>query len=148
MKLGLFPVLSVVESGAGESWKVRERFWIRTFRELGEDLTNATDGGDGILNPTEEFRKKLSEKATGRKFSPQALQSLRTSHLGLKITEETRAKLKKRNGGMKGKHHTEATKLRISRAKKGNVHFSEEVIRGLSLKAKARRQASPGGRFS
>lgn len=46
-----------------ESWQDRERYWIKTYREMGYPLTNLTDGGEGTINKviTDDIRKNISK---------------------------------------------------------------------------------------
>jgi hypothetical protein len=50
-------ILEVVES----DWQAAERRWIAYYRDLGADLTNHTDGGEGLINPTSDTRAKLRD---------------------------------------------------------------------------------------
>lgn len=61
-----------------------EKVFIKCYRELGKELYNLTDGGDGSLGHkhTEESRRKMSEATKGNKYN-----------LGRHPTEETRQKL-------------------------------------------------------
>jgi len=57
---GLRPTLTVVETGEGE-WQYAETRWILNLRAAGCDLTNATDGGEGLHNPTEQTRTRIAD---------------------------------------------------------------------------------------
>jgi len=65
LRLDLKPVLGIVESGVGLEWECRERHWIQQFRYLGENLTNATLGGDGAFGMSDETRAKIAESRRG-----------------------------------------------------------------------------------
>lgn len=95
-KLGLKPVLEVVDVVSLSEWQFWECYYISLFRSWGFKLVNMTDGGEGLNNPSEEvvntikkkckenackywlgkkrppfseeWRRKLGEKSTGRKF--------------------------------------------------------------------------------
>jgi hypothetical protein len=60
--VGLRPVLTILEVATEEMWEERERYWIAFYREQGCDLTNLTDGGEGMhgISPSAETRRKLS----------------------------------------------------------------------------------------
>ncbi len=60
---GKSPVILIVETVSDSNWEERERFWISHFRKQGCDLVNGTDGGDGLRNPTEFVRLKISSSA-------------------------------------------------------------------------------------
>jgi hypothetical protein len=62
---GLFPELRVVEEGSG-NWAAAERWWIKFYREeVGMQLTNMTDGGEGMsgFSFAPGSRKKMSDAA-------------------------------------------------------------------------------------
>ena len=68
---GLQPLVRVVDSGYGDSWREAERFWIRFYREaVGANLTNMTDGGEGIfgMRHSEESKRLMSVNRTGHKL--------------------------------------------------------------------------------
>lgn len=58
------------------------------------NLTNCTSGGDGLLNPSKEIRKKISENCR-RAVTPEKREKLRRAHLGRKHSLETRQKMSK-----------------------------------------------------
>lgn len=66
LALGLAPTIYVIERGAGDAWQVRERHWIARCRSIGCDLTNATDGGDGVVNPTADVRERIAAAQRAR----------------------------------------------------------------------------------
>jgi hypothetical protein len=51
---GLKPVLVILQTVANDKWAEAERAWIVTFRMIGADITNTSDGGEGVLDPTPE----------------------------------------------------------------------------------------------
>lgn len=59
---GVKPSIKAIETVApGESWQDRERYWIKTYRDMGYPLTNLTDGGEGTLNKviTDQTRQNI-----------------------------------------------------------------------------------------
>lgn len=46
----------------GEDWVAREKWWIKKFRDDGENLLNLTDGGEGLAGHrfSDEHRRKIS----------------------------------------------------------------------------------------
>jgi len=71
-RLGLRPILCILEECERTGWQDRERWWIAHYRALGCDLVNTTDGGDGSEGhrPSQATRAKLSASQTGRQVSP------------------------------------------------------------------------------
>lgn len=47
-----------------------EQWWIAYARASGWPLTNSTDGGEGLLNPTEETRARMRAARVGLKIGP------------------------------------------------------------------------------
>lgn len=83
-----------VEASSLQALKAKLDFLERYFIQKYDTRCNGynmTDGGEGILNPSEEVRKKMSEAA------------------------------KRRAPSMKGKHHSESTKRKMSQTKKGKI---------------------------
>jgi len=84
-------------------------------------LTNMTDGGDGLSNMSEEFKINMSKIKLG-KHSPRK---------GIKLSEETKQKLRQYN---LGKKLSEETKRKISESNIGKNHLSEESKKLIGLK--------------
>lgn len=93
LKRGHHPIVSILEVTSDRS---REVFWIAEMKSNGAPLVNSTAGGDGVANPSQWTRKKMSE--SGKKRLP--------------ISEETRAKLK-----AKSIRHSEETKAKMRKPK-------------------------------
>ena len=116
-----------------------EIYMIDVFgrKDLGTGiLHNMTDGGEGISNPSEETRKKMSEvhkgkPATngflGKSHTKETRDKISKSHTGKKLSKEHRDNLSKSKTGenhpMYGREHSQKTieKMKIS-AKMGENH--------------------------
>ncbi len=88
---------------------------------MGCRLTNSTEGGEGILNPSAETRAKISYAARHR--SPATLAKLSTSLTGKTHSLETRAKLSAAHKGKRLPPLTPTARAKISQALTGNQHF-------------------------
>lgn len=66
-KLGLKPIMSVIEECPIDIWEEREVFWIQKCKNQGAPLTNGTPGGVGIKRHTPESKAKISKALKGRK---------------------------------------------------------------------------------
>lgn len=78
---GRFPILKILETvSAQDKWQDREKFWIKKLKSQGCRLTNSTPGGEG-------------GGADGRIWSLESRQKLRSKHIGMKNSPETRKKL-------------------------------------------------------
>ena len=111
LEVGIVPVLTIVESGLGEGWKLAEAKWVGYFRSTGHRLTNLTDGGDGtrgyklplckIRKLTDEQKKRIGDAHRGRKHTPESRTNMRLAHLGKRHTPEQTAKISRANLGRK-----------------------------------------------
>lgn len=116
---------------------------------------NHTDGGDGVVNPSNETKEKIAAKQRGRKHTPEAIAKMALAKTGKISTmkgktfsSEVRAKMSDARKGKappnKGIPMSEETKLKVSASKKGQpsnrkgaVH-SEETKAKMALAQKAR----------
>lgn len=143
------PVISILKSNISEEAAFYcERQWIREIGradlKLG-NLTNLTDGGEGLSNPSYETRRKIAETLTGRKTSIETRQKIskalkgkmaeennpmfgKSARFGLKHSEEIKRKISQATFGKK---RSEETKRKISQATLGRRH-SEETKEKLS----------------
>lgn len=131
----------------------RERWWIRYGRMSGWDLTNLTEGGDGIPGYVvpESTRQKLREAHS----TPEAVARIKALHTGRKRSDETRRRIgdaskgrkpnaetrQKQSTAHRGLKHTEETKTRIKEAHTGKK-FSVEHVANMS-KVRMGKLASP-----
>ncbi len=122
--VGVKPEMVIIEEIDESNWQERERFWIKHYRDAGCQITNGTDGGDGMPNPTPETRTRLRAANIGKRHSP-----------------ETLAKMSAINSGegnpFYGKHHSATTRAKISAAKKG---------KRMSAKARANMSVARSGK--
>lgn len=95
-----------------------ERLWICVFRACRVPLTNADDGGAGLLNPTLATRQKM-----------------RVSHLGRKASKETRARMRKKKlypKTRKSRVITEEFRQRMREVAASRPPMAEDVKRRIS----------------
>ena len=52
-----------------DDWREKERSWISYGRSSDWSLTNTTDGGEGLQNPSPSVRQKLSDAAKGKAYA-------------------------------------------------------------------------------
>lgn len=110
----------------------REKYYIKYYKEIGHDLNNLTDGGDGVL-ATEETRRKISESQKGkivpieqrekisktlkgRHLSDETKNKISLIKTGITLSNETRQKISR---GLIGRHLSDDTKRKISESNKG-----------------------------
>lgn len=83
---------------------------------------NLTDGGDGVINPSDKVRKKMSNAKKGKKASLKTRQKMSEARKGRVVSKETRTKISKANTGRKGYKHSPESRQKISEATKGKNH--------------------------
>jgi hypothetical protein len=114
------------------------------------NLVNMTDGGDGLLNPSIETRKKIGEGNKGKTNSYETRQKLsevnkgNTNMLGKTHTEESK---KKMSEALKGKTNSYETRQKMSEAHKGKI-LSEETRQKMSESKKGNKNINFGKKLS
>lgn len=80
-----------------------EKYWIKKLKSKSPSGYNMTDGGDGLLNPSKETRRKMSLAKIGRSPSNKGVpcskekkQKLRQASLGKKPSKSARRKTSKK----------------------------------------------------
>ena len=110
-----YPGISSAALNAVEMWKIKQ---LGTKNPKGYNLT---DGGEGLVNPAEYTRQKMSQWQKGKPKS-----------------EITRQKMSKAKKSLQGKPKSEITRQKMSKAKKGKNNpfygrkHSEESRRKMS----------------
>jgi group I intron endonuclease len=112
---GLLPIIEKLEIILdNDCWKNREQYWIAQFKSWGFNLTNMTDGGDGNQNQVMsiESRLKRSIALKGKPRSKEVIEKISKSHLGKKLTDITKEKIRLCNTGKK-----QSTETKVKRYK-------------------------------
>ncbi len=116
LKDGITPCVGILEVSSIDKIFVKERQWIKCFRDIGCDLTNATDGGEGVSGHkfSDAHKEKLRQGRLGKKHSEEAKALMRESKQN--VSQETR---EKQRVASTGRTHTEEHKSRMSELYKG-----------------------------
>lgn len=129
----LKPKIETIELCNEDNWKECEKFWIQQLRVWGFRLTNLTDGGDGLSNPSKETREKISFANKGKKRTPEQIELHRQTIIGRKLSEEHKKKISLTSPRFwKGKKMSEFAKQKMSISKTGYKH-SEETKTNISI---------------
>lgn len=121
-----------------ETMNHMEVFFIDAFGTFGHGGYNATSGGHhsrGIIY-SEETRKKIAIKNTGRKHTPEQIEKNRQAQLGKKLNEDTKKKIGSYWKGRKRKPEKHDYPKHPNRRLLNKRVFSEETRKRLSEKAK------------
>jgi group I intron endonuclease len=109
----------------------REKYYISHFRELGFDLNNLTDGGEGVV-ASPETRLKISKSQKNKIIPYSVREKISNTLKGRKLSEETILKI---SASKKGKELSKETKFKMSESKKG-ITFTDEHKLNISLSKK------------
>lgn len=86
-RFGRLPIMKVIQSFeniSDESLNQCEIYWIKHLKELGNNLTNSTIGGEGVRG---------CKSWVGKKHSEETKQKMSLSHMGKKISKEHKERL-------------------------------------------------------
>lgn len=127
-------------------WSETEIRLIAWYRKHGADLTNSTDGGDGVLNPSKEVRAKISAAIKGNVVITPEQRAKMVA--GLRAREFS-AEHKAINAAVcRARNATAEQRAAVSRAKKGRPLSAEhrkkngDARRGTKRSEDAKRKTS------
>ncbi len=112
-----------------------ERFWIAFGRACGWPLTNLTDGGDGLFNPTAETRARMAAARKGAKRGPPSQETRARIAAALRGKPRPHARTEPRKRGPL----SPTTRARIGAALRGKPLTAEH--RAKLRKPKARKRS-------
>lgn len=113
---GQVPNLVVLCETTEDQCNAEEIRYISAARAIGIRLTNATDGGEGMPNPSPETRARMSAAHAGKKLSPEHRAKMSEAQRGRTVSAETRAKIAASN---RGKKHSAETRAKVSAVQMG-----------------------------
>lgn len=123
LRRGDRPGIIALESVTAENWQDRERSWIASLS--GNNLVNGTSGGDGLINPSDDIRGRISAKVSvalaGNDYRlgvPHTEASRAAISAGLRSSAAKRASDASRKGRA-GRPLTEEEKAKLRAAKLG-----------------------------
>lgn len=126
----------VQEFPSEEAAFAAEKFLITYYGRLDIGtgcLRNRTDGGEGLSNPSQATRQKMSNAASLRTMSAAHKERLRILRLGTHLSEETREKMrgprkpyKKRRPYTPGTRHAHSPEIRKRMSEAANIRLLRE----------------------
>lgn len=147
---GTRPEITVLQECSGpEELYDLEQGWISYFRGLGAPLTNATDGGPGILGikRSSETRARISAALMGHPVGEATRKAVSLAHKGKPVSPEMRARMAvvfqgkthgpearaKMAAANRGKAVGQSTRLRLSQVNGGRPFVDEKGNQYLML---------------
>ena len=140
---GLFPIVEIIEELSNEqNWRESEIKYVAYYRNIGCDLTNLTDGGDGTMGfiHSKETREKISNTLRNKEKSEKQIASLHNLHennrgkirkpkkIKIKLPRKLSEKHKSNIGkGLIGHIVTEETRTKIQKANTGKIRPIEAI---------------------
>lgn len=124
-----------------------EQQWIARARQHGHDLTNATDGGEGWINPTLDVRLRLSVALKGKLKTPEhrANATAARRKVGWAMSAATKQKLSEALTGRTQSAETIEKRMKQLRGRKmpvDGVARRAEMMRGVPLSQEHRDKLS------
>lgn len=129
LKAELEPMMLLLEWSDNEEIKNHESEWIAHFSYIGFKLTNATEGGDGILgyHHTPESIKKFSSKLRNVPKSLEHRLRLSISRTGQKLSSATKAKMSQVRTGKKRTPESIAKTTAFHRGRKRSEETKQKL---------------------
>ena len=144
------PEILLIDEVPEIEWKFWEKHYISLFKSWGFNLTNLTEGGDGInlgYKFSKETRKKMSNSKLGVKFSKEHKKKISESNKGnknflnKKHSEDSKNKIRTSNIGKhsgktpwnKGKTLTSEYKEKISNSMKGRIPWNKGLKKKINF---------------
>ena len=146
------PVIVLIDVVPLFQWKYWEKHYIKLYKNLGHRLTNATEGGEGVLGCvwSEEHRRKVCKALSGENnylygktweeaYGAEKAKEMRKKQIkrltGKKQSEESNKKRSKslsgKNNPMFGKHHAAEANEKNRQSHLGK-HPSKETLLKMS----------------
>lgn len=167
---GLEPYIEILEEVLIDNWQEAEIAWIEECKKFGLKLTNKTNGGDGTtgLILSDETKEKMRQKAIGRPRTDEERRKLSESKKGKStwvkgkhLTEEHKKRIGLANSGkkpsqeaiskrlekMKGYHHSEEVRQRMSNIlKEAYQKGTRKSIKGIPHSEEHKKKISEGNK--
>jgi hypothetical protein len=118
-----------------------EKFLIWCFRDMGFGLVNMTDGGEGLANPSQETRSKMSQNNAMKR--PEVAAKISAARKGKPLSDEHCLKLSEVQSGRK---LSEATRQKMrNRYLTAIPEATKQKMADSAKKAWAKRKEKNGG---
>jgi hypothetical protein len=135
-KLGLRPILIILDEVSRDGWEEYERAWIAAFRV---QLTNTTEGGE-CPQITPETRAKIADKKRGIPLSPEHRAKLSAIHKGKPKSATHRANISKVSSNI-----SPELRAKMNAAMKGRTISADHIAARVAKTSKVYIVISPDG---
>ena len=129
---GIEPGVRMLAEVSRNGWQEHERAFIQRFRQT---ITNGTDGGDGLENPSDEVREKMSIANRGR-IESEETRRRKSESAGKRRWPES---VKRKISESKSANFSDETRQKISDANRRR-RLSEETRRKIAEKQRAHQE--------
>lgn len=102
-KIGQIPLIKILEIVPLKEWKTSEQKWINIAKSNGANLTNSTDGGDGLFNPSVETLRKMRDAKKGGKLTHDHKQKVSSSLKGRRKPKRTEEHISNLSKSLRGR---------------------------------------------
>lgn len=131
LSIGLdYEVIMLEDVPRREGLNEAERHWVAIGRAaLGDRLTNATEGGDGLHRPSKVTREKIAASLRGRKRTPEECEKNAAAHRGRPLSPEHRAKVAAamRKRVFTPEHRARIVAARIGKPTRGAAYEEQQM---------------------
>ena len=133
-------IFEIIEECRREDLCEREKYFVNLYNTFNTSTgLNIRDGGGNKANLSEEQKKKISDSLRGIKHSKERIEKNRLAQIGKILTEETKKKIRNNNPKQNlGKKASAETRLKQSIAQKGKIPWIKGKIHSEETKIKLR----------
>src|SRR5258708_23766906 len=125
---GVKPTLVMLADTTEQDWQKDERRWIRKLKKKFK-LTNSTEGGDGLVDPSPDVRRRISKKVSksliGNKRRlgiPHSEEARKAIRRGMRSSPKFRAAMLAKRGRLLSRTHRRAISLSTRGVPKSPAH--------------------------
>jgi len=103
----------------------KEIYYISLYRQLGNKLTNLTDGGRGSSGFTKDIHSRCRKSREGYQHSEETKKKISDSHKGMKFSKEHKNNLSK---ARKKRITTPETRNKMSKTSTGKINIKHYIL--------------------
>lgn len=138
LKILLKPTLTIIDEVLIDEYSFWEKHYISLYKSWGFDLTNGTEGGDGLVKPNNITREKMSSWQKGRKLPLEQIQKMKEGMLKSEKYKKFKIRMQSKEWKCNLREQrkkyivSDETKLKQKIAWKTRKPMSEETIKRIA----------------